>query len=159
MNYTFMSEYSLYHILKDAVSHEITEHFDGYRIVVEYPNGYGAMIDKCDYSKGDSADLWELTVLHDGEYTWETPLTNNTVGWLDDSEVESFCNTIRGWDENGNPTDGWSFEEECEYYEHYITNHERQWMEEENDKALMEWYEENPEDDWWTMEDEDEQYD
>ena len=130
MNYTFMSEYSLYHILKDVVSHEITEHLGGPHIVVKYPNGYGASIVKNNISHGHNVDLWELAVLHNGEITYGTYLTYDVIGYLDDSEVESLCETIRGLSED-----------------------------EDLEDLADEWFEEYPEDYWLAMEDEDEGYD
>lgn len=135
MNYTFMSEYSLYEILEDSVNYEITEYLGGYHIKVEYPNGYGASIAKHDSSYGRSEDLWELAVLHNGEIAYNTSITSDVVGYLDDDEVVSFCHTIRDWDKNGNPTNGWSFEDEWFYYECYETHYQQEQDEEMNRKA------------------------
>lgn len=165
MNYTFMSEYELYYIVKDAVEWEITEYLGGYHIKVEYPNGYGASIAKHNSSYGHNEDLWELAVLHNGEIACDTSIASDTVGYLDDDEVASFCQTIQNWDEDGMPTNGWSLEEECIYYEHYVTKYDQERLQEQNDKAdeaLEKWYAEHPEQarlDGWIMEDEDEWYD
>ena len=141
MNYTFMSEYSLYKILEDSVNYEITEYLGGYHIKVEYPNGYGASIAKHDSSYGRSEDLWELAVLHNGEIAYNTSITSDVVGYLDDDEVVSFCHTIRDWDENGNPTDGWSFEDEWFYYECHETHYQQEQDEEMINLAAEEVYE------------------
>lgn len=154
MNYTFMSEYSLYYILKDSVSYKITEYLGGYHIKVEYPNGYGASIVKHDSSYGRSEDLWELAVLHNGAICYDTPMTDDVIGYLDDDEVGSFCTTIRKWSDDEWQDDN-HFEEACEYYDHYMSNYDRRWQEEMELEQFDDIWDE--EEDY--MEDADERYD
>lgn len=65
-----------------------------------FPNGYGAsVIKKKDISYGWLYDLWELAVLrfyNDGTFdlVYDTPITNDVLGFLTDNEVESVLNNI-----------------------------------------------------------------
>ena len=146
MNYTFMSEYNLYKINQDSVHYEISDHFGGYRILIEYPNGFGVSIVKSDNSYGHGEDLWDLAVLHIGEITYKTSMTDDVIGYLNEDEVVSFCQTIRNWNENGEPTDGWSSDEEYGYFQNFESSYFQKLFEEMAMEEIC-------------MEDEDEQYD
>ena len=55
--------------------------------VIEFENGYSASIVSHDLSYGGKQGLFEIAVLHDGEIVYDTPLTQDTVGWLDFADV------------------------------------------------------------------------
>ena len=65
-----------------------------YSRVVEFDNGYAASIISHDYSYGGSSGLFEVGVLHDGILVYDTPVTKDTVGWLDFAGVAAILKDI-----------------------------------------------------------------
>jgi len=60
-----------------------------------FPNGYGASVVRHDWSYGANEGLWELAVLDDShKLTYNTPITNDVIGWLDLSEVNTHLDRI-----------------------------------------------------------------
>lgn len=55
---------------------------------VFFPNGYGASIVCHVGSYGGSEGLFEIAVLHAGEICYDTPVTNDVIGWLSPNGVE-----------------------------------------------------------------------
>jgi len=56
--------------------------------IVEYANGYGASIIIDDNSYGGLAGLYEIAVLgKNGEIVYNTPITNDVLGYLSEQEV------------------------------------------------------------------------
>ena len=54
----------------------------------KFPNGYGASVVSHPYSYGGDRGLWELAVLGlDGHLTYDTPITNDVLGYLSEDEV------------------------------------------------------------------------
>lgn len=66
----------------------------GPRYVVDYPNGYSASIIKHCASYGGTDDLWELAVLKNGGVCYDTPITDDVIGWLSEEEVVELCRQI-----------------------------------------------------------------
>jgi hypothetical protein len=55
---------------------------------ITFDNGYGASVVKHDYSYGGKDGLYELAVLDkNGELTYDTPITNDVIGYLRDIDV------------------------------------------------------------------------
>lgn len=53
-------------------------------------NGYGASIVKHEFSYGNSQGLWELAVIgKNGNLCYDTPITNDVLGYLTEEEVNS----------------------------------------------------------------------
>ena len=51
-----------------------------------FPNGYGASVIRNLGSYGHESGLWELAVLDDlGNLVYDTPVTEDVLGWLDES--------------------------------------------------------------------------
>ena len=74
------------------------DNFERYEFYFE--NGYGASVvryqGKNDCTYGGQEGLWELAVLDkDGNITYQTSITSDVIGWLDDSEVEDVLNNIK----------------------------------------------------------------
>lgn len=67
----------------------------------KFDNNYGASIVKHKYSYGSNRDLWELAVLRftegdpKGYLTYDTPITNDVVGYLTDERVRDLLNKIK----------------------------------------------------------------
>ena len=67
----------------------------GIQKVYEFPNGYGASVIKHKGSYGYSKGLWELAVLNEGELCYDTEITNDVIGHLNDPEVDRILRQIR----------------------------------------------------------------
>lgn len=71
----------------------------GIQKVYEFPNGYGASVIKHKGSYGYSKGLWELAVLNEGELCYDTEITNDVIGYLNDPEVDRLLRKINQlWD-------------------------------------------------------------
>jgi hypothetical protein len=63
-------------------------HTEGVVSRIHFDNGYGASVVKHDYSYGGKNGLYELAVLSsDGELTYDTPITNDVLGYLSKEDV------------------------------------------------------------------------
>ena len=73
----------------------------GVALVYVFPNGYGASILKCYGSHGYRQNLWELAVLgQNGMVTYDTPITDDVVGYLRESEVGEYLDRIYRLEDN-----------------------------------------------------------
>ena len=66
----------------------------GIQKVYKFPNGYGASVIKHKGSYGYSEGLWELAVLNEGELCYDTEITNDVIGHLNDPEVDRILRQI-----------------------------------------------------------------
>lgn len=74
----------------------------GSQVVHKFENGFGASVVKHDFSYGSSEELWELAVLefpyeddgHRYHLTYDTPITNDVIGHLDDEAVQELLARI-----------------------------------------------------------------
>lgn len=85
--------------LEDAIIERRT-HFDGLARVFRFDNGYGASCVKHIGSYGGKKDLWEIAVIKfDDNDKWDlcydTDITNDVIGWLDNDEVMSTLRQIK----------------------------------------------------------------
>lgn len=55
---------------------------------------YGASVVRHAGSQGYSHGLWELAVLKNREITYESPITDDVMGYLTDTEVEAILSQI-----------------------------------------------------------------
>src|SRR6056300_2055672 len=65
-----------------------------YSRIVEFENGYGASIISHDSSYGGDHGLFEVAVLHDDIIVYDTPVTHDTIGWLDFAGVAAILKDI-----------------------------------------------------------------
>ena len=71
----------------------------GKQCIVQYSNGYGASIVQGPHTYGGKDGLYELAVFgKDGEITYETPITNDVLGYLSEAEVEKTLLDIKNLD-------------------------------------------------------------
>ena len=71
----------------------------GKQCVVQFLNGYGASIVQTPYTYGGDKGLYELAVLNGyGEITYETPITDDVLGYLTEKEVERTLLEIKNLD-------------------------------------------------------------
>lgn len=90
-----MSPETVKKITEGAVTFKTTPHdIGGWNITVTYPNGYGADIACHAFSYGGDKGLKELAVLKDGELVYDTPITDDVLGYLEDDEVVETCRAI-----------------------------------------------------------------
>lgn len=54
---------------------------------VTFPNGYTGSVVQGRYTYGGPQGLWELAVVRDGEVVYDTPITDDVLGWLTESQV------------------------------------------------------------------------
>lgn len=71
----------------------------GKQCIVQYSNGYGASIVQGPHTYGGKDGLYELAVFgKDGEITYDTPITNDVLGYLSEEEVEKTLLNIKNLD-------------------------------------------------------------
>lgn len=71
-----------------------THIYNGIQHKFRFDNGYGASVITHDYSKG-GIDQWELAVLDkEGQLTYDTPVTDDVIGYLSWNDVEKLLSTI-----------------------------------------------------------------
>ena len=67
--------------------------------IVQFPNGYGASIVQGEHTYGGKDGLYELAVFgKNGEITYDTPITNDVLGYLSELEVEKTLTDIKNLD-------------------------------------------------------------
>lgn len=75
---------------------EKIEREDGIQYKYKADNGYGASIIQTTGSYGSKQGLWELAVLDNtGEITYNTPITNDVLGYLTEEEVNETLKKIK----------------------------------------------------------------
>ena len=73
--------------------------YNGIHKIYKFANGYGASVVCHDGSYGGKSGLWELAVLDkDGKLSYDTPVTNDVIGWLDEDAVEELLAKIEALD-------------------------------------------------------------
>ena len=81
---------------KDLEFKEHPNHLGGVQAVITFDNGYGASIVKTPYSYGGDRGLYELAVMGtDGHLTYDTPITNDVIGYLRDIDVTDVMEKIQ----------------------------------------------------------------
>lgn len=67
----------------------------GEQRLFHFPNGYGASVVRGPHTYGGSEGLFELAVLDaDGRLTYDTPITGDVIGWLDEDAVQALLARI-----------------------------------------------------------------
>jgi hypothetical protein len=74
---------------------ETNKHMGGIQKVYSFPNGYGASVIKHKGSYGGNIGLWEVAVLKEGELCYDTKITNDVIGHLNDPEVDRILTQIK----------------------------------------------------------------
>lgn len=74
---------------------------NGVQKLYRFPNGYGASVVRFEYSYGADQGLWELAVIHypkadsdDFSLTYGTPITDDVIGYLSETEVDELLTKI-----------------------------------------------------------------
>jgi hypothetical protein len=67
----------------------------GEQRIYKFDNGFGASVIRSSFSYGGRDGLWELGVLNPkGHLTYDTPITSDVEGWLDEDAVEALLQRI-----------------------------------------------------------------
>lgn len=73
---------------KDIKFEMMDSFYNGVRSHTKFENGYGISVVRHSYSYGGSSGLYEIAVLgEDGDITYNTPITNDVIGYLTPKEV------------------------------------------------------------------------
>jgi len=68
----------------------------GVKSHIKFDNGFGASVIRSDYSYGGKDGLYELAVIgKDGNITYDTPITNDVIGYLKTEEVTDILKQIQ----------------------------------------------------------------
>ena len=68
---------------------------EGIQARIYFENGFGASVVQSDFSYGGKDGLYELAVLDEkGQITYETPITNDVIGFLNEEEVDAICKDV-----------------------------------------------------------------
>ncbi len=68
----------------------------GQQCIVQFSNGYGASIVQGPHTYGGSQGLYEIAVFgKDGNITYDTPITNDVLGYLSTQEVTETLKKIK----------------------------------------------------------------
>jgi hypothetical protein len=59
-----------------------------------FPNGYGVSVVRGDGTYGGPEGLYELAVLAEGRIVYDTPVTNDVLGWLTEGDVTERLNEV-----------------------------------------------------------------
>lgn len=70
---------------------------------LNFPNGYTASVVQGTGTYGAEAGLYELAVLHDGAIVYDTPVTNDVLGWLTEGDVTERLNEVAALPRRGAP--------------------------------------------------------
>jgi hypothetical protein len=61
-----------------------------------FDNGYGVSVVKSEYTYGGSSGLYELAVLDsDGLITYDTPVTDDVIGYLEEGQVTDIMKKVQ----------------------------------------------------------------
>jgi len=61
----------------------------------QFPNGYGISVIRCTYSYEGDEGLYECAVLKDNRLCYDTPITNDVIGYCDEKEVTEIMKQIQ----------------------------------------------------------------
>jgi len=67
----------------------------GIQARINFDNGYGASVIKSPYSYGGNQDLYELAVIKDNAICYDTPVTDDVLGYLTEDDVTKYLGQIQ----------------------------------------------------------------
>lgn len=73
---------------------------------INFDNGYGASIVKSPYSYGGNDDLYELAILKNNTFCYDTPITDDVIGYLTEEVVTEYLQKIQELENKQNETFG-----------------------------------------------------
>lgn len=95
-NYANMSVSTLAAVeaFASKVSYAYLPYQEGMQMRAEFPNGYSVSVVSHSFSYGGAEGYWEGAVLHGGRLVYDTPVTDDVVGWMDEDAVLDFCREV-----------------------------------------------------------------
>jgi hypothetical protein len=77
-------------------SHPNLGHIGGVQARITFDNGYGASVVRSEFTYGGKEGLYELAVFgKDGHISYDTPITNDVLGYLKEEEVTKILEQIQ----------------------------------------------------------------
>ena len=77
-------------------THPNLGHIGGVQARITFDNGYGASVVRSQYTYGGDRGLYELAVFgKDGHITYDTPITNDVIGYLRPEDVTDVMEKIQ----------------------------------------------------------------
>jgi len=67
----------------------------GIQARINFDNGYGASVIKSPYSYGGNQGLYELAVIKDDAICYDTPITDDVLGYLTKDDVTKYLGQIQ----------------------------------------------------------------
>ena len=67
----------------------------GIQARIFFDNGYGASVIRSPYSYGGNQDLYELAVIKDNAICYDTPVTDDVLGYLTEDDVTKYLGQIQ----------------------------------------------------------------
>ena len=67
----------------------------GIQARIYFDNGYGASVIKSPHSYGGNQDLYELAVIKDDAICYDTPITDDVLGYLTEDDVTKYLRQIQ----------------------------------------------------------------
>ena len=67
----------------------------GIQARITFDNGYGASVIKSPHSYGGNQDLYELAVIKDDAICYDTPITDDVLGYLTEDDVTKYLGKIQ----------------------------------------------------------------
>lgn len=67
----------------------------GIQARIYFDNGYGASVIRSPYSYGGNQDLYELAVIKDDAICYDTPITDDVLGYLTEDNVTKYLGQIQ----------------------------------------------------------------
>ena len=67
----------------------------GVKARINFDNGYGASVVKSPYSYGGNQGLYELAIIKDDAICYDTPITDDVLGYLTEDQVSDYLCQIQ----------------------------------------------------------------
>ena len=67
----------------------------GIQARIFFDNGYGASVIRSPYSYGGNQGLYELAVIKDNNLCYDTPITDDVLGYLTEDQVTDYLRQIQ----------------------------------------------------------------
>ena len=67
----------------------------GIQARINFDNGYGASVVKSPYRYGGNQGLYELAVIKDNNLCYDTPITDDVLGYLTEDQVTDYLRQIQ----------------------------------------------------------------
>jgi len=81
---------------KDLVFTKLDEPYNGKQAKMQFDNGFGISVVSHNWSYGGPQGMYEIAVLDSDDcITYDTPITNDVIGWLSKRDVSRVMKDIQ----------------------------------------------------------------